>query len=424
MLSIAKVIMLSVLLRVGLLFYGNYHDIHHSVKYTDIDYQVYTEAATFMSEGESPYKSLTYRYTPALALLLLPNVYWNVVWGKIVFSAFDILTGYLIHSILNLHGWSPDASTWGAILWLFNPVAFTVSTRGNAEPLLTSLVLLVLYCRKKEKIVQCAVFFGLSIHMKIYPIIFSLPLYLNLGRVIELDPRKSSTMFLLFKMTLLKLCPNSRQAVFALVTVGTFLGVSALCYSHYGDHFLQQTYLYHVSRRDIRHNFSLYYYMFYLTVENVYYSRVLSVFAFMPQVLLLLKSSICYHGHLEFVFFLNTAIFVTFNKVVTSQYFLWHLSLLPLIVSRLDLKRSEASVLTVLWTGNQAAWLLSAYLLEFRGRPTHLCVLFSSVAFFLTNCYIMRFFIKKFHFKTEIKYQDENSPKRETDSQKPSLKSD
>ena len=53
-------------LRLTLLLYGHFQDIYMTVKYTDVDYDVYTDAAREMAEGNSPFERTTYRYTPVL----------------------------------------------------------------------------------------------------------------------------------------------------------------------------------------------------------------------------------------------------------------------------------------------------------------------------------------------------------------------
>ncbi len=65
-------------LRALLLAYGAWHDAHLEVKYTDIDYEVFSDGAALVWRGGSPFDRPTYRYTPLLALLLVPNV-WGVI---------------------------------------------------------------------------------------------------------------------------------------------------------------------------------------------------------------------------------------------------------------------------------------------------------------------------------------------------------
>lgn len=66
--SFRTIIVLSILLRVGLIIYSEWHDKHSVVKYTDIDYCVFSDAARFvLHPGPSNYAQgpLT-RYIPKL----------------------------------------------------------------------------------------------------------------------------------------------------------------------------------------------------------------------------------------------------------------------------------------------------------------------------------------------------------------------
>jgi phosphatidylinositol glycan class M len=89
--------------------------------------------------------------------------------------------------------------------------------------------------------------------------------------------------------------------------------------------------------------------------------------------------------------FIQTAIFVIFNKVCTSQvraafylfvtwideydvdvriqYFLWYILFLPLIIPRLSLSWLSSVKYLVCWMGTQALLLSQAYRVEFLGEP-------------------------------------------------------
>lgn len=174
------------LLRVALLLYGEWQDAHMDVKFTDVDYWVFTDAATSIATGGSPFDRTTYRYTPLLAYALLPNHYISKVWGKLIFCATDILAALFIFAILT-RKMGVDQKRAGLIVncgWLFNPLIFTISTRGNAESLLCSLILGTLYFLMEGNLVVSGLLFGLSVHLKLFPAIFSfafLPFIWNAG---------------------------------------------------------------------------------------------------------------------------------------------------------------------------------------------------------------------------------------------------
>ena len=92
-------------------------------------------------------------------------------------------------------------------------------------------------------------------------------------------------------------------------------------FSSYGYEFLWETYLYHVVRKDHRHNFSAYFYQIYLStaIETDSSSSVIALLAFIPQIILLIAIAYYYHKTIGFCIFLQTLTFVIFNKVCTVQ---------------------------------------------------------------------------------------------------------
>lgn len=88
--SYRSLFLFSALFRVILILYGEWQDAHMEVRYTDIDYFVFSDAAALMASGKSPYERSTYRYSPLIAFLLMPNSYIHQSWGKFLFSASGI----------------------------------------------------------------------------------------------------------------------------------------------------------------------------------------------------------------------------------------------------------------------------------------------------------------------------------------------
>ena len=82
-------------LRLLFIAFGEWQDAHMEVRYTDIDYQVFSDAAALLAKGRSPFERETYRYSPLLALFLVPNVLLHPAWGKIFFSAAGMSKQFL-----------------------------------------------------------------------------------------------------------------------------------------------------------------------------------------------------------------------------------------------------------------------------------------------------------------------------------------
>lgn len=112
--------------------------------------------------------------------MLTPNIYLTSVFGKLLFVACDVLTGLLIQRLLLLRGLSEESSCLHSALWLLNPLPAGVSSRGNAESLLSALVLGTLLCLELRRMRAAALLYGLAVHMKIYPVTYALPIALSL----------------------------------------------------------------------------------------------------------------------------------------------------------------------------------------------------------------------------------------------------
>lgn len=104
-------------------------------------------------------------------------------------------------------------------------------------------------------------------------------------------------------------------------------------HSRWGFPFLYESYLYHLHRLDHRHNFSPYFYLTYLTYPPLVPSNATSLTlwsrllrspltSFVPQMTLAFGTGLLFgreKEHLVFTWFVQTVVFVLFNKVCTSQ---------------------------------------------------------------------------------------------------------
>ncbi|KAG8228536.1 hypothetical protein J437_LFUL008993, partial [Ladona fulva] len=424
-------IIIAWVLRIMLIIYGEWHDANMHLPFTDIDYHVFTDAARHVSEGGSPYNRSTYRYPPILAVMLLPNIWIHKCFGKILFATVDVIAGSL--GVLLSSSDSPKSIV--LLMWLYNPLPAIVSSRGNADSLTAALVAWALLCIRRKNSCISGILLGLAAHMRIYPVLFSLPIWLSAGNIELLSnwPKRFSIkrwFTLLFSLIfepsrILFLC--SLSVCLSLLTIAS--------YFIYGHEFLQESYFYHLTRMDTRHNFSVHFYMLYLGG-----SQILSLLAFIPQLISLVLFGIKYGNSQDvpFACFCQAFVFVAFNKVMTAQYFLWPLSLLPAILPVIGLKKSNLSISSQkkglkwkaikeskemcdhkeymnvnyvkialylgVWSAALGLWLFSAYLLEFLGLNTFILIWIAGLIFFGSNIFVLRELVKAY----------ENNTRRET----------
>lgn len=388
----------AVALRIGLFFYGLWQDANSPMKYTDIDYYVFTDAARFTAHGHSPYDRETYRYTPLLAWILWPTT-WSSTWfsfGKVLFAVGDIVAGALIVLVLRSDGkMGMERALKFASIWLLNPMVATISTRGSSEGLLGVIVVALLWAITQKKIVLAGFLLGFGVHFKIYPFIYAPSIIWWLDNE-QLGRSESTKVGEKADISLVKNFFNGPRIILTASSLLTFLSLNTLMYTIYGYPFLQHTYLHHVTRIDHRHNFSPYNTLLYLSssITNPSTSIKLESLAFIPQLFLsaIALPLLLAKKDLASTMLAQTFAFVTFNKVCTSQYFLWYTIFLPFylpsstLLSRPYLGLSAAA----LWVLTQALWLQQGYQLEFLGQSTFVPGLWlSSLAFFAVNCWIL-----------------------------------
>ncbi|KAL8821521.1 MAG: hypothetical protein Q9191_007290, partial [Dirinaria sp. TL-2023a] len=336
------VLVTSTLLRILFLLYGLYQDAHSPLPYTDIDYWVFTSAASYVSQNRSPYQRETYRYTPLLAWLLVPTT-WDPQWlwfsfGKVLFAVSDLVAGCLMVKILMEKDGMVRETAWKyASLWLLNPMVVTISTRGSSEGLLGVMVVGVVWAVVKRRIGLAGMLLGLAVHFKIYPFIYGASILWCLETPTSPRPAKKKNRSgnitdLLNTISRAGLTFfNAQRLTLLFTSLATFTSLNLLMYSIYGQPFLQHTYLHHLTRIDHRHNFSAYNVLLHLSsasasspspkLRSATSGYSFESLAFVPQLALsaVIIPLVLAKRDLPSTMMAQTWAFVALNKVVTSQ---------------------------------------------------------------------------------------------------------
>jgi phosphatidylinositol glycan class M len=461
------------------------------VSYTDIDFLVFTDAAEYIKRGLSPYDRHTYRYTPFLAELL--SRFPHKEYGRYLFCIADAFCGYIILHERRARRRKPQQQQqkeekikWfsvelvDAMWWLYNPLAINICTRGSSESLMVLLPVLLTFWiatsqeRQQQQqphttdednnndgtatylqVLLAGICHGVAVHSKLYPIIYSLSYmayFATSPRTTTPTTKKTGTfpwtqpykLFRLVKLWIGRLLFSSKPLLFLVTFISTFGLLTWLAVYIYGEIALQEGLLYHFSRVDHRHNYSMYWYWIYLargrtadaaatmmsssatatatieTASSLFSLATLGRLLLVPQVLLLAYSSLGmapHGGQLGLTLFVQTYLFVTHNKVITAQYFTWYLCLLPLcnsggggglLSSRKIVKALILLIISIL------LWLGSAYGLEMQGLAFHRIVWLASVLYFFANVNLMGSLLQQFVGSKRISNNDSDISNKTT----------
>ena len=379
--------------------YYNYH-----ILYTDIDYHVFSDGAKELLLGKNPYERETYRYTPILAFLMTPNILFYYSFGKFLLSTIDVIVGFLIEKLLivqNNKNSNDEKFVYNSLFYLYNPIIIVICTRGSADCIITCLVVLCLLLLEMKYYLLSAFVYGFAVHFKIYPIIYAPAIYLYLVNKIynnnnqnENENKNSYLKFILQKFLfpiflILKNIHKYYSILYVLISSFTFLSLLIIFYKIIGYKFLYEYLLYHIIRKDHRHNYSMFYYLIYLTY-NSKLSKFLSLITFLPQIILIILITILMFEKINLCLIVLTMVFVVFNKVITAQYFIWYLCLMPLIVNRNLLfkeKKTKGIFLAGIWMFFEGIWNSFSHLLEYNGKNKFVEMWLIDVGFFLINCW-------------------------------------
>lgn len=318
-------------------------------------------------------------------MIMVPNHIISENFGKFIFIAFDACISLIIQKYLIFKKVSMSQIKFSLLLWCFNPLSINISSRGNADSIICFLVLIFLYNLQQNKIVLSGLLFGLSVHFKIYPIIYTPTVLLWLYHTSH-----STKLFL------------KSSLIFSFSSFIIFCSLNLFFWKLYGNIFIEEAFLYHLTREDNRHNFSIHFYSIYLNQLNNTYE--LKYLCFIPQLLFQIIIILSKFKDIELCFSLQTLSFIMFNKVYTIQYFIWYLCILPLWFKKQYITK-YLCFLIAFWGVSHGLWLFNAYQLEFKGKNTFFYLYCSCCLIFISNCFIIHFF---YSLNIEKTYQLKN----------------
>ena len=133
---------ISLLIRFGFVYFGYWVDTttpHR--KYTDEDYYVFSDAATHVYNGRSPYQRHTYRYTPIAAYICLLNNMIHPIAGKIIFCLCDLMMAVVMWALIESQNIDIKYTLFYVGFWIYNPITIFMSTRGSNDNIIETIAI-------------------------------------------------------------------------------------------------------------------------------------------------------------------------------------------------------------------------------------------------------------------------------------------
>src|SRR6218665_1386305 len=192
--------------------------------------------------------------------------------------------------------------------------------------------------------------------------------------------------------------PNYGKVMFGLVSIVSLLSSSYVSYLFCGRKYIEEAWLYHFYRQDLQHNFSPAFYFLNHIPQNQH--QLISLLYFLPQFFFIIyvaysscrswrKTRSTPVNPFFMALFVQTFIFVTWNKVITAQYFEWYLCLLPLVAPAIQFNSIQWLKIFLVWGLAIIQWLLPAYLWEFEKLPVYHWLGFASILFATLHTWVI-----------------------------------
>jgi len=135
---------------------------------------------------------------------------------------------------------------------------------------------------------------------------------------------------------------------------------------------------------------------------------MLSVLTFVPQWGLIIMAGFLFYYDIFFATFIQTMVFVIFNKVVTAQYYLWYVTLSPLVYVSSDLNRRPflSIFIIVIYIIGQIPFGYYGYKFEYMSEHTLADIQNWNYIWFAINCYILIEFINHHRLNVTKSFKD------------------